>query len=45
MLVWWGWVGGLLGDCRVGGVRAGVGIVGGLVLVAEAPPHYSLWEF
>ena len=45
---WWsgrGWVGGVLGDGRVGGVRIRVGLVGGLVLVAEGPPHYFLGEF
>ena len=43
------WGGGLvcdvLGDDRVGGVRVGVGVVGGLVLVAEGPPHCSLGNF
>ena len=45
-----GWSGGVVevggwwcvGDGRVGGVRVGVGLVGGLVLMAQGPPHYSL---
>ena len=46
---WWcvgGWVGWwCVWGGRVGGVRVGVGVAGGLVLVAEGSPHYCLGEF
>ena len=35
-------VGGVLGGGRVDEVRVGVGLVGGLILVAEGPPQYTL---
>ena len=41
----WGGGGWCVGGGMVGEVRVGVGVVGGLVLVAEVPPHYSLGEF
>ena len=35
-------VGGVMEGGRVDEVRVGVGLVGGLVFVAEGPPQYSL---